>query len=396
MTHKLVPQKTWLACAVILWLAAACSLPSNPGPTVTAAALEPTPTVTESPAPTPTALPILPQPLYYLSGRSGSQQVWRLERDGLTQTQITSEGSDVISFDISPADGSVAYVSANQLYLAAADGSNRRLLVDNAAADAQAADYYTTQQLSDVHFSSDGRILAYAFNGLWVADLVTFQANHVLANQVQTRENGNIVLKNYYAPLLWAPEDQLVLITTGNAQSSALAILELAAEPRVIKLETNLACCHAAWAPDGSSLLVADPFIGLVEPGLWRYAAATGEQTALFATEDNGVLHFAGWPLQLADGSLYYFYATAAEAPEGDVPLYMVRSAVDGVNGRTQLRPEAFSNLTEALWAEDGSLALLVQARPDGGSGGSVLLAAANGSQLQLLLEDGHRLTWGQ
>ncbi|MEX2144169.1 MAG: hypothetical protein WD740_06200 [Anaerolineales bacterium] len=397
MTHTLVPPKTFLAMVLILLLAGGCTLPTgeptDPGSlqaTPPAAALETVPLPTDA-----TTAALLPHALYHLSAHSGSAQVWRLERDGTTQTQISFEDTDVLSFDVSPADGSVAFVSANQLYLVESDGGNRRLLVDNAAADAQSADYYFAQRLSDPLFSPDGRHLAYAYNGLWILDLTTFQAVHVLGNQVRIRQNGSTVLDGYYAPRLWAPNGQLLLLTVGDAQTSQLAFLSPSAGAQVTPVESSTVCCHAAWAPDSSSVMVANPYIGLVNPGLWRYAAGSGEQTALLAAEDENEIHFAGWPLQLTDGDLVYFYATAAEVPEGDVPLYMVRSAADGVSSRSQLRPDAFSNLIEVLWAGDGTLALLVQSRPDGGPSGVVLLAGGDGRQLQLLLENGYALKWG-
>jgi hypothetical protein len=72
-----------------------------------------------------------------------------------------------------------------------------------------------------------------------------------------------------------------------------------------------------------------------------------------------------------------------------------VTGGLDGLSDRTQLRPDAFSNLVEVLWAEDGSLALVVQAGPDGGPAGSVLLAASDGRQLRLLLDGARMLRWG-
>jgi len=139
---------------------------------------------------------------------------------------------------------------------------------------------------------------------------------------------------------------------------------------------------------------VASPYFGLIEPGAWRYDAQTGASTGLLDARDEGLFHFAGWPLYLAGGSLTYFYASSAEAPQGDVPLYMVTGGLDG-NQRIQLRPDAFSNLAEVLWAEDGLLALVVQVGPDGGQAGSVLLAASDGRQLELLLDDARMLRWG-
>ena len=74
---------------------------------------------------------LLPHPLYYLNNDSaGFLQVYRLEMNGETVEQITFEPSNVNTYDVSPVDGSVAFISNNQLLLVNVDGSNRRILVD--------------------------------------------------------------------------------------------------------------------------------------------------------------------------------------------------------------------------------------------------------------------------
>ncbi len=390
----MVPSKTTPAILVILVLAAACTLPAQPAGEP-ADATTSTATVLPGPTATPIAEPVLPHPVYYLSRRSGSKQVWRLEADGVTQTQITTETADVLIFDVSRADSSIAFVTQNQLYLVESDGGNRRLLVDNAAADSQAADFYYSQRLSDPLFSPDGRFLAYSYDGVWILELASFQAVHFVENQLENSEDGSKV-ERFYAPLSWAPNSQRLLLSLGGSETSTLGFLNPGAEPLVTEVENNagLVCCQAAWAPDSNSVVVTSPYIGLVVPGAWRYDAATGARNPLLHSGD-GLFHFAGWPLLTADGSLFYFYASSAEVPDGDVPLYMVRSGLDGLSERTQLRPDAFSNIGEMLWAEDGSLALVVQVGADGGSAGSVLLAASDGQQLVLLLDEGHMLRWG-
>ena len=80
-------------------------------------------------------------------------------------------------------------------------------------------------------------------------------------------------------------------------------------------------------------------------------------------------------------------------SPDVGIPLAMVRSDPDGAN-RTQLRPEVF-HITQALWAQDGSLALIL--RRGGADNWQVVLARTDGSPLQVLIEgEGIRdLAWG-
>ncbi|MEX1247040.1 MAG: hypothetical protein WEA61_01040 [Anaerolineales bacterium] len=399
MMRIFVPSKSWPAVILILLLATGCNFPgieqvTQPSP----ATITPSSPAAQSDVPAaPEAAPLLPHSVYFLSERSGSRQVWRLEGVGASQAQVTHEANDVLAFDVSRIDGSVAFVVDNQLYLVDADGSERRLMVDNASADIEAAAYFYTQRISDPRISPDGRYLAYAYDGLWIVDLTTNQAIHPLQNQMEATENETLAAEKYYAPLAWAPDSQQLLLSVGGSETSTLAFWNPAAVSSVSEVEsdTGLVCCQAAWAPDSTSALVASPYAGLIEAGLWRYDALAGVETRLLEAERDGLFQFAGWPLQLADGELQYFYASTAEIPEGDVPLYMVRSSGDGVSGRTQLRSDAFSNIAEALWAEDGALALVVQARLDGGLGGSVVLAFSDGRQLQLLLDSAFQIRWG-
>jgi WD40 repeat protein len=273
------------------------------------------------------------------------------------------------------------------------EGSQPTLMVDNAAADPAAVDYVTTQRLSDAHFSPDGRFLAYALNGLWILDLSNNESVHLLNNEID--EDASI--DTYYLPLAWAPNSLQLLLASGGPAQSSLAFLNPGQERLVTRVDfEGNACCQVAWSPDSGSALLASPYGGLVEHGLWRLDALSGGTERLLPAEVDGLLQFAGWPLELPDGTLQYFYASAADLPEGDLPLFMVRSNADGVSERSQLRQDAFGSLGEVLWAPDGSLALVVQLRPDGGRGGAVLLAPAGDQQLQLLLDDGYMLRWGE
>lgn len=347
----------------------------------------------------PTASPIpdlLPHPVYFISKSSGSDQVWRLERDGTTQSQVTNENLGIDSFDVSHVDGSLAYVSNNQLYLINADGSNRRLLVDNAAANPQADDFFLAQRISDPAFSPNGTSLTYAYNGLWLVDLSNNQAEQLLENEVEERDGAQIP-SAVYTPLQWSPSSEELLVAVAGFESNNVSILNFGDGQTLTDLDTgsDIFCCQLAWGQDSSSILAASPFIGLIEPGLWRYDSGTGEQTELLGVTDEGMFQFAGWPLEVADGSLRYFYTSSTEIPTSDLPLFMMRSDADGVSGRVQMRPDSFSNISEVLWAEDGSLALIVQLSTAGDPNGSVILAFSDERQLQILIPSAHSLHWG-
>src|SRR5688572_20212044 len=74
---------------------------------------------------------LFPHSLYFLgTDNQAISQIFRMERDGKTKTQLTFEPVNVWDYDISRADGSMAYEANNQLVLVHADGSNRRVLVE--------------------------------------------------------------------------------------------------------------------------------------------------------------------------------------------------------------------------------------------------------------------------
>jgi Tol biopolymer transport system component len=371
----------------LLILCAACNYP-------TAATPSAVPTLAATPLPTPTPAPaLLPHSLYFLSARSGSPQVWRLERDGATFAQLTDEAEAVLSFDVSPADGGIAYVTGNQIYLLNADGSGRRLLVDNAAADAGEDGFYYSRVVAAPRFSADGMLLAYGYDGVWVYDFATGQALQVLQNEIEF-DGDEATPVELYEPISWAPDSGQLLVSVSTPQGSTLAVWDAQANELIRFDSEDLLCCQAAWAPDSRSLLLASATLGIVEPGLWRYDARTGAQVVLIETASGEAYNFAAWPLQLPNGDLQYFYNSTAELPEGDLPLYIVHSATDGTSGRSQVRSEAFT-VREALWAEDGSLVLVVQPVTVGGESGPVVLAFMDGRPLQALLDEGYALRWG-
>ena len=386
---------------ILIFLISGCNYPSKPpAPTVDLVATAVTGTLAAEDIPTGQATNSvdfpLPHTVFFISDTSGSAQVWRLEADGATKSRFTVEPEAIDSYDVSRLDGSISYVTNNQLYLVDTDGSERRLLVDNSAADPVAADYFYRQRISDPRFSPNGRYLVYSFNGLWILDLSTYQATQLLVNEIEETESG-VSPVAFYTPLVWAPDNQKIVVAIGESENSRLSFLNLSDAQFLTDFETSngLFCCQIVWAPDGDSVLVGSPYIGLIEPGLWRYDANSGELTELVGVGEGGLFEFVGWPLQLADGSLRYFYTSSTEIPAADLPLFMMSSDGDGVSHRAELRPDSFSNIGEILWADDGLLALIVQLNPSGDISGSVVLAHSDGHQLQILLSDAQQLKWG-
>jgi len=338
----------------------------------------------------------LPHSVYYLDRPGEEAQVWRLEADGVIRVQITHEEAGVDEFAVSPADGSVALVSHNQLFLLDGDGGNRRLVADDSDVDKEAEDYAFRGFIGNPVFSPDGRTLAYAFDGLHLYNLASGEDKHVLTNLGNLLGEPFVFAREVYVPGPWSPDGSKLLMIMGYYEGSTLAVMDPgAAEPFTRLWSDGPVCCLFNWAADGRSVLVANPHFTTIEPGLWRYDAGTGEETVVLAgPREDGSRDYVGWPLQLASGDLLFFDANVEHfSPDVGIPLVMVRSDSDGAN-MTQVRPEEF-HICDALWSEDGSLALILQTCS--GDDAQVFLARTDGSPLQVLVE-GDRirgLVWG-
>ncbi len=339
----------------------------------------------------------LPATLYFLDGPYEEAQVWRMERDGITKDQITDESAGVDAFAVSPADGTLAFVSGNQLFLVDGNGENRRLIADGSQLDSAVEDAYFHNTVDAPVFSPDGRTLAYAFDGLHLYDLASGEDQHVLTNLGNLLGESFVFAKEAYTPGPWSPDGSRLLIIMGYYEGSTLAVMEPGAEQPFTRLRSDgPVCCLFSWTEDSRSVLVANPYFTTDLPGMWSYDARTGERTVLVpGLPEDGTNHYVGWPQQLTSGELIFFYSNLERfLPDEGIPLVMVRSDPDGSN-LAEVRSEEF-RVSEVLWAPDGSLAL-IQGSCCGG-GRQVILIRSDASPLEVLIEDGEQIrgmAWG-
>ena len=339
---------------------------------------------------------LLPHTLYYLNADSaGFLQVYRLETDGKTVSQITFEPANVDTYDVSPVDGSVAYSSNNQLLLVNADGSNRRVLVDGGTLSSDES--YITSRVGSVAWSPDGKTIAFGFGGLNFFALETGAINKVLENWIDKQPDFSI-LREGYSPAEYAPDGSKLLVNIGYYEGGVYAMYYLGGNTLVRSEENAVTCCRGSWAPDGNAYYAASPYLGMITPGLWRINA-DGTVNDLITNDYSGdTFEFAQSPIVGPDGMLYYFYNKASNPEElsGHLTLYMVRSATDGVSGRTNIFPTPIENLNEVLWAPDASFAILAVAPvKDIYRGGQTTIQYTDGRPSVELVSFAQDMSWG-
>ncbi|MCC7187383.1 MAG: PD40 domain-containing protein [Anaerolineales bacterium] len=349
-----------------------------------------TPDSPDSPTSQPTGL--FPHSLYFINNdNTGIAQVFRLETDGKTTSQITFEPAAVNSYDVSQVDGSVAYVSNNQLLLINADGSDRRALVDGGPVDPS---YQFAEGINSPTFSPDGQTIAFGHLGLVLYGVSTGISNRVLENQP-----GEM-----YVPQMYSPDGTKILITiaipNSDGVSSGIYYPAAASVVPVIGADGVAVCCsEQGWAWDSSSLYAGLASVGMFGSGLWRADASSGDMVTLLPTETSGNYNLASHPYLAPDGQLYFFFVNlpATEEFVSRAPLQIVRAAPDGVTGRTVLLPETFQLMNEALWAPDASFVITAIAPSDQiYQGGALELFYTHAEAGMLTLAPfGQQLKWG-
>ena len=391
---------------------AACTLPagvegtqpssSDQVATVVALTLQVVTTETnteQTPEPEAPADTLLPHTFYYLgTDNAGLTQVFRIERDGKTQKQLTFEPESVKDYDVSLADGNVAYVANNQLILVNADGSDRRMLVDGGAVD-ENNPFIST--INNPVFSPDGQTLAFGYKGLNLYSLSTGASNLVIENQIDDTISGGLPFpKELYRPERYSPNGTKLMITLAYYEGASAAIYDPASGGlvRLTGAEGALICCDAMeWSADGSSIYSASPATGMFNSGLWKVDPATGAVTTLFTSNfDSGSFLYADEPYLAHDGQLYFFFAESTTELNSRTPLQLVRSAPDGVTGRTVLRPDTFEFMNESLWAPDASFVVVAFApTPDTYQGGRAEIVYLDGRPNILITPFAQQMKWG-
>jgi Tol biopolymer transport system component len=344
---------------------------------------------------------LLPRSLYYLANDAAQiPQVFRMERDGKTITQLTFEPANVEDFDVSQADGSIVFLSNHQLFLANADGSNRRMIFDAGPQDE--VNPFLTRVISPV-FSPNGQTVTFGYKGLNFYSVASGQSNRVLEDRVN-EGNGFMIPEELYWPEMYSADGSKLIITLGYYEGASAGIYNINANA-LTRLDDSaqraIICCgDYSISTDSSSLYAGSSTFGMFAAGLWRVDTNTGNvSTLLLGDFDTNPAEVADNPFIAPDGQLYYFYASVPNT--GDMvsrpPLQLVRSAADGVTGRTVIRPETFTSMNEALWTPDASFVIVANAQNEQlYFGGAAELYYTDGQKAMIpILPYAQSLKWG-
>jgi hypothetical protein len=372
---------------------------ANPGQTATEAA-HAAPVL---PTTTPTSIPsLLPSGLYFIgTDKTGLDQVWRVPPEGYRVDQVTAEPASVSDFAISP-DGNLAYIVNNRLILKRPGYVGTTVVADGGKDDGSDA-FRFSHKIAGLAWTPDGLTLAYGLNGVHLLRIGTGEDVTVLTNDL-LEQNGAVLPITLYRPDRWSPDGSRLAVVISFQEGGTVGIFSTT-DRQLVKLQKSngeqASCCTVGWAPDGKTLLLAGVQFGLTSADLWRYDAVDGKGTQLIpAHAPDGTYTYVDWPALGPDGSLYYFYTGQPSLASGAVTYQMVRSAADGVTGRTVLQPNPLY-LSEALWAADASLAVVVSPAPDEQtpgrpSHGPITILYSDGRPPKQIVRDGRRLAWGQ
>ena len=381
--------------------------PEQPAPTATATA---TATATVPPA-TPTATPeteaaaVLPAPIYFLD----DGQIMRLAADGLTLSQLTDEAAPVTGFDIAPELGRLVYVTNNDLIEIGLEGGARLVLVDG---EPVAEDDFTgrfERQITDPRYAPNGQTIAFGRGGV---NLIPSGGGDVTLIRPSSPypEDGGAPSDEpirFFWPEAWSPDGQKLLMEFAYyPEAGGLAIQDLTSGELVtVNNPEGITSGDWAWGNDGEVGFLASDILVYGAPGLVRVDASTGEGETLIRGlpegsigPDNQAALFQT-PFDAPGGGLLALaeYASSFDALDGRFGWQMVGIGSDGENLTVATVREERFPASDALWAEDGSGAVLVlpQDFNQFPLEGLFRWVSTDGSPVLDLPGSGHTLRWG-
>ncbi|HEY1011403.1 MAG TPA: hypothetical protein VGE07_01785, partial [Herpetosiphonaceae bacterium] len=274
------------------------------------------------------------------------------------------EAAPVTAFDVSRDTGRLAYVSGGDLIVADADGGNRGVVLASATIDPSvyhAADLTITNPL----WAPGGETIAFSLGGVQLVPASGGEPSMLLANEPPTIDIAPFSVM--YQPALWSPDGSKLLLNYAfYPEGGGLAALDMV-ERSVVRADASkgITCCEPVWSPDGGAYYYAFDTAAITRAGLWAADSDTGAETTILGSDAaEGPWVMARAPLALADGSLRAFVGLTDDLDVifGSEPRTLQLASVNPLTGDvTPLRSDSI-NLLSALWAPDGSGAVVTSA----------------------------------
>ena len=256
---------------------------------------------------------LLPHTLYYLGKDGRLTQVYRIERDGKTVTQLTFEPNGVDGYDVLPVDGTLAFIADNQLSLVNADGSNRRVLVDGGPTRYENDPRIFKDPLLNPVFSPDGQTIAYSHRhkGEILYNVASGVSKLAIEDDIYTG----------CSPVSYSPDGTKLLVKLGHWEAPASHAVYSPETDALVRPSgvTDDYCCsdHRApvWSPDSSSFYgvcsIQEP-TGYQFGEVWKVDAGNGAVIGMSFSSFEGheTLYLPVEPYFAPDGQLYFFFGT--------------------------------------------------------------------------------------
>lgn len=310
----------------------------------------------------------LPAPLYYL--REG--QIWRMSKDCQLQTQITHETADIKWFDVSPVQSTLVYISNNSLILSDPDGESRNVLlkgqdlpsIDNLL-QAMNDRRLIEMRIASPVWSPDGQRIAYIHNGLNVIDVATRSIVREHPNETIS-ESGSPANRLVITSLLsWSPDARHLAVMTYRypltSRYQQHLSLKTIAGPLTELAEGNI--FTSAWKPDSSEFLFANAQAG-GNCSLACHNLMTGQSRCLGEDIPARRAFFYSYPVYSTTGDILVFVGQSDSPANTPITFNLSRIRHDGY-GRVTLQQDCIE-IQSALWAADGSGAIVITESPAG------------------------------
>jgi hypothetical protein len=164
----------------------------------------------------------------------------------------------------------------------------------------------------------------------------------------------------------------------------------------VTKVNAGYPCCSAVWSPDGSVFYVAGYEYMMPGSDFWAFDGHTGAATVVIPQINKTEFYnYCFFPTRIGDTFYFFHTETKSEQIYGQ-SLHMVTSSVSDPTQMTILRGDV-PIMDDALWAPDGSFALVLQRLPDAVEPwpGMLLYIPSNTQPTISLISGVHAIKWG-